>query len=206
MAEFTSNLLIAQPIAGGFSWTLASRLGALLAEAETRYGARDPSFTILGFEFRDGVPQVWFPGNRKHVVIQLGAACLSDEPRAVFQLAHECVHLLHPILAGTASVLEEGLATHYSIERVRAICNVTYSAGNPAHERAAALVDVLLASDPAGIRSLRARHSSLSAVTPDELAVIYPSLKVSSAEELCQRFGQELDVGRLGATPAATEP
>ena len=94
MQNFVDNLFIAEPIKGGFTYTLASRLGDILSLAEEKFGPRNPDFTILGVEFRDGVPQTWFPGNCKHIVVQLSLEAMHDEEQAVFQLAHETVHLL----------------------------------------------------------------------------------------------------------------
>ena len=37
----------------------------------------------------------------------------------MFQLAHESVHLLNPIVFGLATVLEEGLATHFSLQYIK---------------------------------------------------------------------------------------
>ena len=43
--------------------------------------------------------------------------CQRQQPsyRAIYQLSHECVHALKPVKLGDATVLEEGLATEYSI-------------------------------------------------------------------------------------------
>jgi hypothetical protein len=57
---------------------------------------------------------IWYPGDRKHIVIQLSVNCLTDLPRACYQLAHECIHLLAPTGRQNANNLEEGLATLFS--------------------------------------------------------------------------------------------
>ena len=43
----------------GFLWTLTTRLGKLLFDAEQQFGPRDPSWTILGIEFGLGTIR-WF--------------------------------------------------------------------------------------------------------------------------------------------------
>jgi hypothetical protein len=96
LAIVNDALVVAHPIPNGFSWTMASRLGQMLGKVEATFGERDRTFTVLGIEFRDAVPQVWFPGNCGHIVIQLGLVAMQDSTRAMFQLAHECVHLLDP--------------------------------------------------------------------------------------------------------------
>lgn len=188
MVAVRDSLLVAIPIPGGFSWTLASRLGAILSEAELRFGSRDRSFTILGVEFREGVPQIWFPGDRKDIVIQLGTICLDDEPRAVFQLAHECVHVLSPVLSGTASVIEEGVATFFAMERVQQDCGVPIVPAEQAYQRAAQLARGLMALDPGGVRRLRDIEPSLSRVTADQLRLVYPTLSDVDAAALSGRF------------------
>ena len=82
------------------TWTLATQLGRMLAKAEDQYGRRDESFTILGVEFRDDGPQIWFPVLRKastpeqnrpheHVVVQLATSTVTNRNLAIFQLAQE---------------------------------------------------------------------------------------------------------------------
>src|SRR4051812_12688158 len=60
-------LFMARPIENGYTWTLASRLGDMLHLAETMFGPRDPSYTVLGVEFVADNPRVWYPGNRKFI-------------------------------------------------------------------------------------------------------------------------------------------
>ena len=120
MANVYDNLIIAFPCppesGSPYTLTLASRLGHMFEMAERRFGPRDQSYTILGFEFRAGLPQIWFPGNAKHVIVQLDSANLYDQNLPLLQMAHECVHLLTPVLPANVSVLEEGLATYFSKE------------------------------------------------------------------------------------------
>src|SRR5688572_13854180 len=73
------SLVVTTPLKAesGFTWTLASRMGRLLAEAEDEFGPRDPAYTPLGVEFEETGPRVWYPGSRKHVIIQLSTECLT---------------------------------------------------------------------------------------------------------------------------------
>ena len=66
------------------------------AQAEERYGPRNQNFFYAGHEFINGIPQVWYPGDRQHVVMQLNVAAVGDMDEAIFELAHEVVHLLSP--------------------------------------------------------------------------------------------------------------
>src|SRR3990167_6713780 len=104
--------LIAKPITSGYTWTLTSRLGSLLQLAESQFGARDKDYTILGIEFGSTGPFIWYPGNCKNIAIQLSLESLKSEHCALYELAHECIHLLSPTGKKNANVLEEGLATY----------------------------------------------------------------------------------------------
>jgi hypothetical protein len=58
----------------GFTWTLASRLGEMLHIAEEMFGPRDMQFTILGVDFKEGIPQTWYPGSRRTSLSSLASA------------------------------------------------------------------------------------------------------------------------------------
>lgn len=143
------------PNNNGYSWTLVSRLGDMLHQAEQRFGQRDQSWTILGVEFYGETPKIWYPGDRKHVAVQLGQKALDDTVQACYQLAHECVHLLSPSGQSIAPVLEEGLATVYSEDYVLAHFGVPMLPTVASYQEAAMLVRELLSIDPDAIKRLR---------------------------------------------------
>ena len=98
--------------------------GALIPELERRYGPRRPGFNLTSIHFHDnGSPCIryWYPlQDRGDFSIQLTTKC-NETPvtfRAVFQLAHECLHALHPVAWEDSTVLEEGLAVKFSSEVV----------------------------------------------------------------------------------------
>ncbi|MGV4176987.1 hypothetical protein [Citrobacter freundii] len=130
---------------------------------EKRYGSRDRSWTYVGVEFHAGRPQVWFPGSnetppRKHIAICLSAETFSDRQRTVYQLAHECVHLLAPVVGGGAPVIEEGLATAFSEDMIEYWCGNTSKQAYTSTQKyidAAASVRQLLVLEPDAIRQLR---------------------------------------------------
>jgi len=191
VAIIRDDLVIAQPCPPGsgctFTYTLASRLGHMLRLLEDRYGPRDRSFTILGFEFCGDVPQIWFPGNCQHVVIQLTLSAMNDLVRAVYQLAHEAVHLLDPVVFGCSSVFEEGVATLFSLEYARSI-EPTYAPSHPRYDAAAQLARRALELRPDVVRVLRGRGIRLSGITPGDLVAECPQLAREMAQALCSRF------------------
>ncbi|MDL5405677.1 hypothetical protein [Enterobacter hormaechei] len=144
-----------------YSWTLGTRMGQFLAEIETLYGARDTTWTLLGFEFNEGRPNIRFSGYpvRRQIIIRLGEKAFKSAPQAIYQLAHECIHLLAPVVGGDAPVLEEGLATMYSEDKVKALYPSPQDAIRTSSQNyidAAARVRELLQLEPDAIRKLRA--------------------------------------------------
>jgi hypothetical protein len=96
--------------------SLTRQFGLFLEEAEAQFGSRDRSFTILGIEFNDGPNRLVYPNtHHDQIVIQLSIEARYHRDQALFQLAHETVHVLAPVDVGTATVLEEGLATYFSL-------------------------------------------------------------------------------------------
>lgn len=185
-----TDLLFATPLSSGdgYTWTLASRLGAMLRKAEDRFGPRDKSYTILGVEFGGDVPQIWYPGNCRNIVIQLTPNCTDDLIRACYQLAHECVHLLAPTGGQNANNLEEGLATQFSHEYVEENFNIRYDAGVKAYEQARKVVARLLATNPDCIRNIRKGNPELSKIIPDQILDEVPTASRQDVEYLCQPF------------------
>lgn len=149
----------------GLTWTLTTRLGAILFEVEQLYGARDLSWTILGVEFGPDAPQIWYPGNRKHIAIRLASNALESTPLACYQLAHECVHLLAPGGISTVPVIEEGLATVFSEDYVVRELGLKVDTNMPSYRAAAALVREMLRIDPNAIQSLRAIEPAFRKIT-----------------------------------------
>ncbi len=180
-----------------YSWTLASRMGHILRFVEDRYGPRDRGWTLLGIEFTSRkAPQVWYPtydGVGDSIIIQLTESAATDETQALFQLAHEVVHLLSPAGPGKrASVLEEGLATYVSLQYLAAIGRAVTPAyiDAPRYARAYRIV-AALAERPDfadGIRALRTRTDRLSGIAPIEMQRAWPGLTGEEARRLAADF------------------
>lgn len=156
-----------------WSFTLAGRMSKCIVEMEKRYGRRDDRWTLLGVEFCEGVPNIFFPGGnedppRGHITIRLGHKTFFDEKRAVYQLAHECVHLLAPVKYGEAKVIEEGLATAFSediIEMWFGEKNKADYTNDQRYRDAASHVRQLLQLEPDAIRHLRGVEPVFSSMT-----------------------------------------
>lgn len=180
----------------GNTWTLATRLSELLKEMEFRYGPRESGWTLLGVEFHNGPPQVWFPGSfeqppRRHIAIKLSREAFFEEKRAVYQLAHECVHLLSPVVSGSAPVMEEGLATAFSediIDTWFGETDKTNYTNDSRYREAAAKLRLLLAQKPDAILRLRSVEPAFSNMTA--ATFVHAGLNVPTAlvEELLSTF------------------
>jgi hypothetical protein len=191
MIQIHDDLLIAKACPPGagctFTWTLTTRLGQMLRDVEAMFGPRDGSYTILGVEFVGTIPQIWFPGDCRHVAIQLGETTMTDPVRAMYQLAHETVHLLDPVLAGAASVFEEGLATYYQNTYIHREAP-NYSTDDPKYGAARHLATKAIADGTDGVKGLRARGKALSKFLPSELVAICPGLTGDEARTLTSSF------------------
>ncbi len=186
LVEIDDSLLLARPITGGFTYTLASYLGALLTQVEGEFGPRNRAFTILGIEFREGVPQLWFPGNCGHVVIQLSTSAMNDMNRALFQLSHEVVHLLDPSPGGTNS-LEEGLATDFSL-RYMASRGLASFTGDQRYDRVRQLVRMAFRERSTMAKQIRADYGAWKSITAQQILTLLPELPLADAEELARPF------------------
>ena len=162
-SHFVSDKL---PFDQGCSWTLTTRLGMMLQDAEARFGQRDLSYTFLGIEFHGEIPHVWYPGNCKHVAIRLGLPALEDALRVHYQLAHECIHLLAPSGGIGAPAIEEGLATVFAEDYIFREHQVKNYTDLDSYRDAASLVRTLLSTYPTAIADLRKVEPSFKRMTP----------------------------------------
>lgn len=182
------------PCGGGYTFTLTTLLGSFIAELEGLYGPRDMSYTPLGIEFYGDVPHLWYPGNRKHVSIVLSESCRADVDRAIFQLAHEAVHLLSPSGSQNAPVVEEGLATLFAAEVSLRHCLGMHSDGLRSYTQAAMLTRFLLDIDPTIIRRAREQNPYFYEWTSETLSNLIDHKDISLlADVLCRRFYRDLE-------------
>jgi hypothetical protein len=187
-----SNIFLSQPILGGHSWTIITKLGAMLREAQSRFGDRDKSYTIIGVELTTAnTPQVWYPGDCKHIGIQITMNCIMDMNRAVYQVAHEAIHCLSPIGSSDVNVLEEGLATLFSIEYTRDNNHGDWTSGHTSYDHALNLTGRLLSFDEEIIIKVRQRQPTISLITTEDLLSINPKIPFDLADALTAKFNRD---------------
>ncbi len=186
---------------GTYSLTLAQLTSVFLTEIEKLFGPRDPKFTYVGLEIdttHNAKPQIWFPHTgypgretdepSRHVIIRLTESAQNDANIAIWQLAHECVHLIDPWNIDTEgrqpNMLEEGLAAWYQNTIVQ---GVPY---DPRYEAAKSLVEPYMPKLNAAIKHIRTQHNlRISAIDNSDLLLShFPELDTKVADRLCQRF------------------
>lgn len=180
--------MIAKETEVGYSWTLVSCLADMLEKSAEIYGPRDMTYTVLGIEFEENGPQIWYPFSSKYVAIQLSLNASIDLIAGCYELAHESVHLLSPLGERGASVLEEGLATKFSVDYVKSEFGYEKKIVIPSYQEAHNLVSKLLELDEFAIKKLRQHEFVISKFTPGLLIEHYPELDQDVAEKLCSKF------------------
>jgi hypothetical protein len=163
------NNLIALPTHTGFTWTLTTYAIKYLIEAESLYGTRTKDYEYVGVELNEaGPPKVWYPWN-KFIVIQVSRSTANDKRHAIFQLAHEVVHVLSPNGQPTTNNLEEGLATYFSkIVTDRDTGDNLYATNSiqpTKYLKPFELVEKLLIIDPDAIKKLRMHQPVIGNIT-----------------------------------------
>jgi hypothetical protein len=198
MINIVEQLVLSKPLesGNGYTWTLSSMLGLMLRHAEAKFGPRDQSYTILGIEFINGIPQVWYPGNCKHIVIQIGKECLVEPDRACFQLAHETIHLLSPTGTANANVLEDGIAAYFQVWFMQNHYPANWQRSGVdwstferrSYIEAKEAVERLFALDVDAVKKLRAVEPNISRITSKMIRQLYPSLPRETSDFLGSKF------------------
>ena len=188
-----SDPLVTQdlPEGNGYTWTLASLLGNMLYIAEELFGQRDHSYTILGIEIGPDVPKIWYPGNRKDILIQLDSSAATNMFEACYQMAHETVHLLAPTGKQNANNFEEGVACYFAdLYMKEALKNPYPPPSLPSYRRAFELVKPLLDTDRYCIRKLRDQQPSFSKITREQISTTFPALTPKDVSFLIKKFNR----------------
>ena len=178
-----------RPEGNGYTWTLASLLGNMLHIAEELFGQRDYSYTILGIEIGPDIPKIWYPGNRRDIIIQLDSSAATDMYQACYQMAHETVHLLAPTGTNDANNFEEGVACYFADLYMREVLKNPYLPPSLSSYRTAVeLVKPRLDADRYCIRRLRDQQSSFSKMSGEQISAAFPSLTLKDVDFLIKRF------------------
>ncbi|GIU41384.1 hypothetical protein [Shewanella colwelliana] len=156
----------------------------LLGEAEKLVGkkANDKEVFQPTFE-KDG------PFIRNRVQNDGAWAVLSNNaggywPTALYELAHETIHLLNPVV-GYTNYLEEGIAVAFSIDLSKSETAHPMSPSNKYYQRALELVQLLPDGVYESAKRIRIKFGSLGNADPAGLKELFPTLSTKVAKELC---------------------
>lgn len=117
-----------------------------------------------------------------------------DKKLALWQLAHECVHLLAPSHNGT-TILEEGMAGYHQRHWIEK-CPAEFPewARSESHgisddyNEAADLVEKLLSTDKYAIRQMRHIEPIISEISEDLILHVVPNFGKTGARKLAKKF------------------
>lgn len=170
----------------------------LLDDAESLFGPRvDPApYTFSGVYFGADVPQMKYRPDEMTIAIRLSQCARNDNGKILWQLAHECLHLLTPVRLWT-TMLEEGLACWYQMRWTK-ICPHLFTQNFLKPETAFGvthryfdaytMVDEILKNDPESIKRIRAVQPIISKITPTQLVSEITQLDIPTAKKLSSRF------------------
>ena len=186
--SYCDRLFTAPVPNGGYKWTLASLLGDMLCEAEKLFGERDYSYTILGVELVYDGPRVWYPGDRKHIIIQLSLEAATDLFVACYEMAQEVVHLLAPTGGPHANNFEEGVSCYFAELWMKERLNAEFLPSMSSYRDVLNAVRPLLDTDRYFVRKLRNQQPSFSKITKEQLKGVFPDLSSDDISFLLKKF------------------
>ena len=113
----------------------------------------------------------------------------------LFQMAHETVHLLNPIV-GEAKILEEGVATEFSYYSQSFFANylgtdVYVTDLTKSYIEARNLVSKLPGGPINTAKRIREVLGSLDNITPEALKELFPDFDMESLHKLNERFKRD---------------
>jgi hypothetical protein len=171
---------------------LTLQLRELVAEAETRFGPREPGWTLLTAYNSDQTicaPCTLSAPDGRVARVILSENAQGDPIRTRFQLAHEAIHCLAPEARADAVNIEEGVATLFSISASGIPARYAQEAEAtcaPYYREALADARQLLALNAEAIKLLRAQKSRFHQMTPDLLVSVLGT-PLDLATRLCNR-------------------
>ena len=158
----------------------------LLDEAERRPGSRDPSKQICQPVFGKGGPHIIVSFDFKQAYAKLSLNAAGFWPTAAYELAHETIHLLNPIV-GPGTVLEEGVAETFALEMGESLGGFKQQSAacyTEARDSVAVLgPDIFMAG-----KMVRERCGSLNEINVAALQELFPNAASGLIEKLVGRF------------------
>jgi hypothetical protein len=167
---------------------LKQELPKIVEAAEFWFGPRDHSYELLEPRLSESffaTPAI-YPFRKIRIFLTREAKLAPYY--ATYELAHEVVHVLSPVLMLRPILLEEGLATYFSFKYVKRIHNVQFeTTGDRHYDAAFRAVSRLMAKNEFVIKELRARQPVISKIDV-KLLVEVAGIDLELAKFLCTDF------------------
>jgi hypothetical protein len=185
----------------------ATFLAVLLEEAERLFGPRVEPYPCMfaGLNYDAPSPRIGFRnggGKRKYVIIRLSRKSRDDRQESLWELTHECVHLLAPSKKAKIPVLEEGMAVWYQSRWVSK-CPAAFPEtartedlgyGAPFDKPyldAFALVQRLLSRDERIVAKIREVEPWINKISAELILQKAPWVNEETAKKLVTKFSKE---------------
>lgn len=156
----------------------------LLSKAEELFGIKDPAKKIYQPIFRPGQPHIINTPNYDGAFASLSEKASIYWPTTLYELAHETVHLLNPIV-GHTNYLEEGFAVLFSVDMSKKYTDTPQKPDCPFYNEAWSLVCRLSDNPYEAATAIRREFGSLGAANAVKMAKIFPNVAVSTIQKLC---------------------
>jgi hypothetical protein len=158
----------------------------LLGEAESVLGPRDHSKQIYQPIISNRGPLIINTPNLDGAFVELSANAGGYWPTAIYEMAHETVHLLNPVV-GATNWLEEGIAVRFSLHAQSVFTKAQPQSPTLAsYQRALQLVCSIPGDSFLAAKIVRATAGALSSATPGALITACPTIDRTLAELLCE--------------------
>ena len=207
MAENLSNEAVPKNqhlVLANFIWHLNKQVPYYLDILESKFGPRNPKFKFVTVQkSQNDIPHISFPGGYNEdgcvVDIRIGAepweSCKYGH--GTWQVAHECVHLLDPVVGGTTN-LEEGLASWFQNDpRFHSDSVKQYIVQNKKkdarYEVARNLVLCCMPQLIPAVKEIRSSGTRIRDITTDALAEKLHDVDSNIIEKLCSSFPYTLE-------------
>jgi hypothetical protein len=151
--------------------------------AESCFGQRDMTYELRPPAFAPDGPyiMVWHEPKAVGAILSPNAANSWDV--AIFELAHECVHMLNPV-TGYTNHLEEGIATDFQLLITPVLTARVVTANMEKYLHARSLVEEL-GTDVIQIgRQIREQFGAFKAISSDDVAKLWPGHRIELYESL----------------------
>jgi hypothetical protein len=155
----------------------------LLFEAGIRIGKRNSNKIIYQPIFSKDGPFIENKCDGANAALSHNAA--GYWPTALYELAHETIHLFDPI-TGYTNYLEEGIAVIFSVEMSKDWTNHPIITSNETYVKAWELVKKLANNPYTAARYLREKIGPLSMIQSKDIQILFPHIDESISIKLTE--------------------